>query len=127
MLNLGYVLEETAKNYPDITAIILDQIKINFSKLNKYSNRVANILKQKGLKKGDKVALMIPNLPYFPIVYYGILKAGGVVVPVNVLYQKMEIEHYIRDSEAVTFFVYQGCSEEAIKAFQSVDSCKNLI
>ena len=127
MLNLGYVLEETAKTHPDITAVILDQIKISYEQLNKYSNRVANILKQKGLKKGDKVAVMIPNLPYFPMVYYGILKAGGVVVPVNVLYQKMEIEHYIRDSEAVAFFVYHGCSEEAIKAFQSVDSCKHLI
>ncbi len=127
MLNLGYILEETAKTYPDITAVILDEIKISYEQLNKYSNRVANILRQKGLKKGDKVALMIPNLPYFPIVYYGILKAGGVIVPVNVLYKKMEIEHYIRDSESFAFFVYHECSNEAIKAFHSVDSCKHLI
>lgn len=127
MLNLGYFLEETAKRYPDIPAVILDQFRFTYAELNKLSNRVANILKKKGIQRGNKVAVMIPNLPYFPMIYYGILKAGGVVVPVNVLYQKLEIEHYIRDSESQVFFVYHACAEEAIKAFNDVESCKHLI
>ncbi|MCX8066125.1 MAG: long-chain fatty acid--CoA ligase [Candidatus Hydrogenedentes bacterium] len=127
MLNLGYFVEETARRYPEVLAVIYEDYKFTYSELNKLSNRVANILKSKGIGRGDKVAVMIPNLPYFPMVYYGVLKAGGVVVPVNVLYQKMEIEHYIRDSESVAFFVFHGCADEAIKAFKDVPSCKHLI
>ena len=62
----------------------------------------------RGIQPGDKVALSCPNLPYFPIVYYGILKAGAVVVPLNVLLKGREIAYHLGDSEAKAYFCFQG-------------------
>ena len=64
-----------------------------------------------GLSKGDKVALSCPNLPYFPIVYYGILKTGAVVVPLNVLLKGREIAYHLGDSEAKAYFCFEGTAE----------------
>jgi long-chain acyl-CoA synthetase len=127
MLNLGHFLDVTAATHPDITAVILDEFKMSYSELASAAHRVANVLKSKGIKKGDKVAMMIPNTPHFPIIYYGILHAGAVVVPVNVLYQQSEIEHYLKDSEAVAFFTFLTFEEESRKAFQATPGCEHFI
>ncbi len=127
MLNLGGFLDQTAKKYPDAVCAKLDDRALTFAEVMSAAKRVANALKAKGVKKGDKVAMMIPNTPHFPIVYYGILQLGAVVVPVNVLYQAHEIEHYLRDSEAVAIFAFKMFQEEATKAFQNVDSCRELV
>ncbi|HPO15680.1 MAG TPA: long-chain fatty acid--CoA ligase [Candidatus Hydrogenedentes bacterium] len=127
MLNLAHFLDVTANKYPDATAIIMDDRKLTYAEVAQAAHRVANALKAKGIGRGDKVAMMIPNTPHFPIIYYGILQAGAAVVPVNVLYQHFEIEHYLRDSEASAFFAFQSFEEEARKAFQNVPSCKHFV
>jgi long-chain acyl-CoA synthetase len=127
MLNLASYLDQTASKYPDATAVILDNIKMSYAEVAAAAHRVANVLKSKGIGRGDKVALMIPNTPHFPIIYYGILHTGAAVVPVNVLYQRYEIEHYLRDSEAVAFFAFNLFEEEARKAFQNVPACKHFM
>ena len=58
---------------------------------------MAAILKEKGVEPGDRVGVMLPNVPYFPIVYYGVLRAGGVVVPMNVLLKGREVGFYLED------------------------------
>ena len=63
------------------------------------ANQIANGLQRAGITNGDKVALSCPNLPYFPLVYYGILKAGAVVVPINVLLKGREIAYHLKDSK----------------------------
>ena len=68
--------------------------------LNEGATRVAGLLKAKGVEPGDRVGIMLPNVPYFGVVYYGILRAGGVVVPMNVLLKGREVEFYLKDSGA---------------------------
>src|SRR5260370_16776300 len=84
-LNPAVILRESAKRDPDHAAIILDSFKFTYGQLDVLSNQGASSLKAAGLKKGDRVGLMLPNGPQFPTPYFGILKAGGLVVPMNVL------------------------------------------
>jgi len=127
MLNLAHFLDVIAVKYPEATAAILDDVKMTWQELADYARRVANILQAKGVTPGDKVAMMIPNTPHFPVIYYGILQTGASVVPVNVLYQHTEIEHYLSDSSAKVFFAFKTFEEEARKAFLAAESCKDFI
>src|SRR5438445_10344283 len=92
-LNLAVILRESAKRDPDHVAIILDSFKFTYGQLDALSNQVASSLKAAGLQKGDRVGLMLPNVPQFPMAYFGILKAGGVVVPMNVILVATEVCH----------------------------------
>src|SRR5687767_13912178 len=76
MLNLSSVLEDSARNNPDGTAIVFGDMRLPYSMIETVACQVANLLVSRGIGKGDKVALACPNLPYFPFVYFGILKAG---------------------------------------------------
>jgi len=98
-------LEESARKHPDATALIFMNRKITYAELNALVDRFAAGLVQAGVKKGDRVALYLPNCPPFIIGYYGILKAGAIVVPCNPLYVAREIEHQLRDSGAETVLV----------------------
>lgn len=83
MYNVANLLTESAAESPDKDAIVYDSIRLTYSQINAMANQVANGLKALGIRKGDKVALSCPNLPYFPPIYYGILKAGAIFVPSN--------------------------------------------
>ena len=85
MINLAVLLEDSAREVPARTAVIFNDVKLSYAAVNGAANQIANGLVGLGIKPGDKVALSCPNLPFFPIVYYGILKAGAVVVPLNVV------------------------------------------
>jgi len=85
VLNLSVLLEDSARKYPDRDALVLGPTRLSYAQVNAAANQVANLLVERGVQPGDKVALSCPNLPWFPIVYYGILTAGAVVVPLNVL------------------------------------------
>lgn len=131
-LNLASIIEHHARLNPKKEAVIFGETRINYSTLNSMANRVANALGEMGIGYGDKVALSCPNLPYFPIVYYGILKAGAIVVPLNVLFQPREIKYHLEDSDAKAVFVFEGTDElpmgKMVKAaFDEVETCENLI
>ena len=131
MLNLATLLEDTTRDHPDRLAVIFNEMKMPYKALNAAANQVAAGLVDLGIQKGDKVALSCPNLPYFPIVYYGILKAGGVVVPLNVLLKAREIAYHLRDSNAKAYFCFEGTEQLPMGAmghagFQEVDSCEHF-
>lgn len=126
MLNLAHFLDVTAERYPDNTAVILDELRMTWRDLAGFAHRVAGVLQSRGIGPGDTVAMMIPNTPHFPMIYYGILHTGAAVVPVNVLYQRTEIQHYLTDSGAKAFFAFKGFEEEARRAFQASESCKHF-
>jgi len=131
MFNLAILLEDSAREVPDRTAIIFDEIKLSYAAVNVAANQVANGLVQAGIQPGDKVALSCPNLPYFPIVYYGILKAGAVVMPLNILLKPREIAYHLRDADAKAYFCFEGTpdlplGEMGFAAFQEVDSCEHF-
>jgi long-chain acyl-CoA synthetase len=96
------LLEDSARKYPDKRALIFFDVPITYRELIEYVDRFASALKYIGIKKGDRVALMLPNCPQFVIAFYGILKAGGIVVQVNPLYVERELEFLLNDSEAET-------------------------
>ncbi|WP_214412425.1 long-chain-fatty-acid--CoA ligase [Sphaerisporangium fuscum] len=111
MLNLSVVLEDSAREHPDRTAVVLGDMRMSYSLIDTLANQVANLLASRGIGRGDKVALACPNLPYFPFVYFGILKAGAAVVPLNVLLQPREIAYHLRDSQAKALFCFEGTPE----------------
>ena len=128
MLNLSVFLEDSAFNVPDRDAVVLGATRLTYAQVDGAANQVANLLVARGIAPGDKVALSCPNLPYFPIVYYGILKAGAVVVPLNVLLKGREVAYHLADSDAKAFFCFQGTPELAIgaegwAAFNDTEAC----
>lgn len=100
MLNLATLLEESARTVPTRTAVIFSDVKLTYAAVTAAANQVANGLAARGIGPGDKVALTCPNLPVFPIAYYGILKTGAPAVPLNVLLRGREIAYHLQDSDA---------------------------
>ena len=103
MLNLSVLIEASAKRYPTNSAFTFMDTTLNYAQVNGAANQVANGLKGKGIQPGDKVALSCFNLPYFPIIYFGILKAGATVVPLSVLLKKEEIAYHLQDSDCLLY------------------------
>jgi long-chain acyl-CoA synthetase len=126
-LNLAILLEENAKNKPEKPALILDDRSLNYAELRAAGKKFANALTSLGVKRGDKVAMMVPNLPQFPIAYYGILNLGAAVVPLNVLLQGSEIAYHLEDSDAVALVAWEGFLEAAERGFEDAEKCKDLI
>lgn len=93
-------LDRAAKNHPKRTAIIFKNMKISYGKLHKLAEVCAANLRAQGVQKGDRVSIMMPNLPQTVITFWGILKAGGIVVMTNPLYMEKELVHQIEDSGA---------------------------
>jgi long-chain acyl-CoA synthetase len=128
LLNLAALLDDSARKHPDRDALVLGTTRLTYSQVEAAANRVANLLVARGIGPGDKVALMCPNLPQFTIIYFGILKAGAVVVPLNVLLKGREVAYHLADSEATALFAFQGTAElpigaEAKAGFDQVDLC----
>jgi long-chain acyl-CoA synthetase len=131
MLNLSVLLEDSAKHYPERAAVVLGAQRLTYAQVDAAANQVANMLVSRGIHPGDKVALSCPNLPYFPVVYYGILKAGAVVVPLNVLLKGREIAYHLNDSDAKAYFCFQGTAElpmaaEGHAGFTQAEQCEHF-
>jgi long-chain acyl-CoA synthetase len=131
MLNLVTLLEDSAREYPDKTAVVSGDTRLTFGELNESACRVANGLVAVGIRAGEKVALTCANSSYFPMAYYGILKMGGVVVPLNVLLKSREISYHLNDSDAAAFLCFEGTgafpsAEESWSAFGKASSCRRF-
>src|SRR6186997_1304308 len=111
--SLAQLLTETASKHAERAALKLDDTVVNYAVLNEGATRIAGLLKEKGVAPGDRVGIMLPNVPYFAVVYYGILRAGGVVVPMNVLLKGREVAFYLRDSGAKSVFAWHDFGEAA--------------
>ncbi len=120
--NLAAFVTETAETYGDRPALKLDDTVVNYDLLNEGSARIAGLLKSKGLEQGDRVGVMLPNVPYFAIVYYGILRAGGVVVPMNVLLKGREVGFYLEDPGAKFLFAWGDFGEAAQTGAEKADA-----
>jgi long-chain acyl-CoA synthetase len=112
-LNLASLLTESAERTPDSPAIRLGEVELSYGELDERSARFASLLREKGVKEGDRVGVMLPNVPDFPVAYYGVLRAGAVVVPMNVLLKRREIAFYLEDSGAKLLLAWHGFAEEA--------------
>ncbi len=131
MLNLSVVLEDSARRYPNRNAVVLGSSRLTYAQVDAAANQVANLLADKGVGQGDKVALSCVNIPSFPVVYYGILKTGATVVPISVLLKSREIAYHLQDSKARAYFCFQGSAElpmaqEGEQGFALTDSCEEM-
>ena len=132
MLNLAVILEDTARASPLKTAFAFGDKRFTFKEINEAASRIANALKAMGVEPGDRVAVSCPNLPYFPMVMFGILKAGAVFTPLNILLKPQEIAYHLADSGAKVYFCFEG--NEALpmgawgrEAFLLTPSCELFI
>ena len=131
MANLSALLENSAAKYPERTAIVLGTSRLNYAQVNGAANQVANLLVSRGIVPGDKVALACANIPYFTIVYFGILKAGATVVPLNILLKGREVAYHLADSDAKAVFAFEGTADLPIGAsvwegFNATDTCTDF-
>ncbi|QBI55300.1 long-chain-fatty-acid--CoA ligase [Streptomonospora litoralis] len=132
MLNLAALLEDGARTTPERDCLVFGDLRIDYATANMIANQVAEMLTARGIGRGDRVALASPNTPYFPFVYFGALKAGAVVVPLNVLLTPREIAFHLQDSGAKALFAFTGTpdlplGERAFDAFNQTDSCEVYI
>jgi long-chain acyl-CoA synthetase len=118
--NVAVMLHESARRAPAKTAVILGETSISYAQLDELSDRAAASLTAAGVAPGDRVGLQLPNIPQFVIAYFAILKAGGVVVPMNVLLKAPEIEFQLRDSGARVLITYGAFLDESAKAAEAV-------
>ncbi|HWF69280.1 MAG TPA: long-chain fatty acid--CoA ligase [Mycobacterium sp.] len=100
MTSLAVNLIEAARRSPESIALRLDEVEIPYTGLDAASACLAGLLAERGLRAGDRVGVMLPNVAYFAVAYYGVLRAGGVVVPMNVLLKERETTFYLSNSEA---------------------------
>jgi len=131
MFNLSILLESSTSKYTNRVAFTYEETSLTYTQLNGAANQVANGLIKAGIQKGDKVALSCLNIPYFPIIYFGILKAGAVVVPLSVLLKENEVAYHLQDSEAKAYFCFEGnemlpMGERGHKGFNSAPDCKDF-
>jgi long-chain acyl-CoA synthetase len=132
MLNLSVLLEDSARRYPDKEAFIFNETTLTYAQINAAANQVAGGLQKMGIQAGDKVALSCLNVPYFPMVYFGILKAGAAVVPLSVLLKRSEVAYHLQDSEAKAYFCFEGTpelpmGEEGFAGFQEAKDCTHFV
>jgi long-chain acyl-CoA synthetase len=132
MLNLAMLLEDSARKYPDRDAVVFGATRLTYAQLTAAASQVANGLRALGIGPGDKVALSCLNVPYFPIAYYGILKSGAAVVPLNVLLTQPEIAYHLNDSEAKAYACFEGTPELPLgrtgyAGFTEASDCEHFI
>ncbi|GAA1664517.1 long-chain fatty acid--CoA ligase [Fodinicola feengrottensis] len=131
MLNLALMLEDSAVRFADRDAVVLGDTRLSYPAVNAAANQVANLLASRGVGPGDRVALSCANVPYFPIVYYGILKTGATVVPLNVMLKGREVAYHLADSGAKAYLCFEGTpalpiGQQGWAGFGATESCEHF-
>lgn len=127
-MTLNHFLDQAIQKAPDRTAIVFEGLKVSYHQLGQLADRFAAGLQQLGVKRGDKVALFLPNCPQFVIAYFGILKVGGVVVPANPLYVETELSHLLSISDAATIITLDLINfYPKVSAIQDKTNLKRII
>ncbi|MDM8538818.1 long-chain fatty acid--CoA ligase [Desulfobacterales bacterium HSG17] len=118
---LPQILDDTAEKYPDKVYTIFNGAFRTFTQVKDTADRIANFLTAQGIKRGDKVAIFLPNIPHFPEVLFGILKSGAVAVNCNPSYTPTELNYQLKDSEAKMVF----CMDHPLLYPSTVEAIKN--
>src|SRR3954468_13187988 len=99
-LSLASILAESAERHADRTALILGDLRLTYRQVWHTARQYAAVLRDRGVAPGDKVAMLLPNTPHFPLTYFGVLSLGAVAVPVHALLKAEEIAYVLEDSGA---------------------------
>src|SRR5579883_1186065 len=126
-MDLGQMLAQTAAQKPQKTALIFHDQPTSYAELDQRANQVANALIGLGVQPGDRVAILIHNIPLFVEAYYGILKAGATVVPMNVLYKPGEVGYIVNDSGAKVLMTFGPFTQVALAAAPAAPELQHII
>ncbi|MCA9693740.1 MAG: long-chain fatty acid--CoA ligase [Myxococcales bacterium] len=126
-LNLATILRESATKHPHKPALIIGETQLPYAHVHSAAQRFASALIELGVKPGQHVALMLPNVPHFTIAYFACHYAAAPVVPLNVLLTAEEIAYHLADSDAVAIVVWEGFYQQAKAGFDRARSCKHMI
>lgn len=121
-MNLASHLVSSARTHPDRAALRLEDAVVSYRALDQGSAHLAGLLDNHGVKPGDRVAIMLPNVPEFALAYFGVLRAGGIVVPMNPLLKSREIAYYLGDSGARLLFAWHAFADEARAGAQQAEA-----
>src|ERR1700754_3176169 len=113
MTNFAHELAAAVADAPDRAAVQLDDLVLSYAFLDAGVQRAAGLLRAHGIEAGDRVGLQLPNVPYFPVVYYGALRLGAVVVQMNPLLKDREVDYHLSDSGAKVLVAWHGFAEAA--------------
>ncbi|WP_433372062.1 long-chain-fatty-acid--CoA ligase [Streptosporangium sp. CA-115845] len=132
MLNLATLLEHSAREFPDREAVVAGAVRLTYAQVDRTANQVAGALVALGVAPGDTVALSCPNVPEFPILYYGILKTGAGVMPLNMLLTEREVAYHLHDSAAKAYVCFEGTTELPTgevgrAAFDATPGCEHFV
>ncbi len=111
MTNLAANLARSAQRFPSNVAIRLDDYTLTYEELQNHAGRFAGYLRSQGIGEGDRIAMSLPNVPAFPIVFFGALQIGAIVIPMNPLFKPREVEYYLADSGASMMVGMPGDAE----------------
>jgi long-chain acyl-CoA synthetase len=125
--NLATMLRESATAHPDKPLVHINDLSFSYAQVDEISGRVATSLLALGLEPGDKVAVQLPNLPQFLFTYFGILKAGLTMVPLNPLLRAPEVTYHLTDSDAKVLVTFEMFADEAFKGAQQVDGVTTYV
>jgi long-chain acyl-CoA synthetase len=125
-LNIASCLFNSAARFADKPAIVCEDRTYTFAELDRWTAQIAEVFLAHGLKKGDHVLLLAPNVPEFTAVYYAVLRVGGVVVPVNTLFLANEIAGLLEHSDAKFMVVWHALAEKGVAAFEQDETCRTL-
>jgi long-chain acyl-CoA synthetase len=122
--NLATILRESTSAHPDKPMLRLGPVTLTYDQVDQLSGQVAAGLRAAGLQRGDSVALQLPNVPQFVIAYFGALKAGMTLVPLNPLLKAPEVTYHLSDSGARALITYDTFAEEAVKGAAGADDVR---
>jgi len=123
---LFHFLEEAAQKYPDKACTIFKGAEVTYKEMDEITDTLAGALADLGVKKGDRVGIFMPNTPQFVMAYYGVLKAGGVVVASNPLYTASEIAHQAKDA-GIEIMLVMSNFYKTVKEAQSDTNIKTVV
>ncbi len=110
-MNIGNLLSRNARYHPDKLALIFENQRYTFRQFNQNVNQLANALEDMGIRKGDKIATLLPNCVELLEIYWAVAKIGAVVVPLSTLLMSKGLKSLLNDSDVVMVFAYSGMVE----------------
>lgn len=125
-ISLPELLQQSTKKYPTKIALSFYHKKISYTELSMLTTVFASALQQAHVKKGDRVAIMLPNCPQYVISYYGILNAGAIVTQINPMLVERELQYILQDSGAESIVIFDALLPR-LKAIQAETNVKNVI
>jgi long-chain acyl-CoA synthetase len=126
-VNLASSLVRTAACDAYGVAMRVGETATTYRELDRASSRIAGLLRKQGLRPGDRIGIMLPNVAEFAVIYYGVLRAGGVVVPMNPLLKAREVAYYLRDCDARLIFAWHGFAAGAQAGAEQADATAVIV